>query len=107
MPFPSLPMIMTRASRPARMRPCSNSSLSALWKLLSGQIGSESAKLELKWMREELRARRVAVASITSSSRKRNELEWELVELRDMVDRRMKGEPLQYILGGYGSNSLQ
>lgn len=68
-------------------------------------MGSESAELELKWMREELRARRAAVVSTTSlSSHKRDELEWELGELREMVDRRLNGEPLQYILGGYGSN---
>ena len=90
---------------PARARPFSNSALSALRERLSGQMGSESAELELKWMREELRARRAAVAPETSSpSRGRDDLEWELGELRKMVHRRMKDEPLQYILGGYGSN---
>ena len=69
-------------------------------------MGSESAKLELKWMREELRARRTAAAPATSSpSRRREDLDWELEELRKMVDRRMKDEPLQYILGGYHSDS--
>ena len=69
-------------------------------------MGPESAELELKWMREELRARRAAVTPATSSPpRRRKDLEWELEELGKMVDRRMKDEPLQYILGGYGSNT--
>ncbi|KAF9653815.1 S-adenosyl-L-methionine-dependent methyltransferase [Thelephora ganbajun] len=51
-------------------------------------------------MREEVRARRAAATPVTSSpSRERHDLEWELGELRKMVDRRVRGEPLQYILG--------
>jgi len=92
--------IMRQAPAPARARAFSNSLLSALRKRLNGQMGSESAELELKWMREELRARRAAVAPATSSpARWREDLDWELGELRKMVDRRMKDEPLQYILG--------
>lgn len=50
-------------------------------------------------MQEELRARRaVDGASVTPSS-SNDEGGAELGELRKMVDRRVKGEPLQYILG--------
>jgi len=68
-------------------------------------MGSESAKLELKWMREELRARRAPATSVTSSPSLGglNALGWELGELKKMVKRRLEGEPLQYILGGYGT----
>ena len=67
-------------------------------------MGFESAGLELKWMREELRRRKsVAVSAASSSPLKRNGLEWEIGELGKMVDRRLQGEPLQYILGGYGT----
>jgi hypothetical protein len=61
--------------------------------------------MELKWMREEVRTRRsvASVTAITSPTRKREDMEWEVGELRKMVDRRLKGEPLQYILGEYGS----
>ena len=105
MSFRAFPMVMRWASGPARTRPCSNSSLSALKERLGGWIGSESAELELKWMREELGARRAAAAPTNySTSHKSNELEWDLGELGEMVDRRLNGEPLQYILGGYGSN---
>jgi len=98
--------MMRRTPGPARARPFSHSLSGALLERLRAQMGSESAELELKWMREELRARRAAAAPTTSSSsRWRKDLEWELGELRKMVDRRVKGEPLQYILGGYGSNS--
>ena len=70
-------------------------------------MGSESAKLELKWMREELRTRKSAAVSATSSpSLKRNDLEWGIGELEEMVDRRLQGEPLQYILGGCDSIRL-
>ena len=55
-------------------------------------------------MREELRTRRSAAVSATSSpSLRQNDLEWEIGELGKMVDRRLQGEPLQYILGGYGA----
>lgn len=94
------------AFSPARARPFSNSQLSALWRRLSGEIGSESAKLELKWMREELRARRTAGVPTISSPPRANGLEWELGELSKMVDRRLKGEPLQYVLGGCSLNFM-
>ena len=98
-------VVMGRAFGPARMRSFSSlPSPGVLLERLSGQMGSESAKLELKWMREELGARRVAAASATSStSLRKNERGCELGELGKMVDRRLRGEPLQYILGGYGS----
>jgi len=106
MSFWAFQTMMRRAPGPARGRPFSNSLSSALRERLSGQIGSESAELELEWMRQELRARRAAAALATPSRpRKRNDFEWEMGELKKMVDRRMKDEPLQYILGGYGSNS--
>lgn len=76
--------------------------LSALLQRLSGQFGSESAELEFRWMREEVRARKTA-AAISSFSRKKDEMKWELGELENMVVRRLEGEPLQYILGEYGS----
>jgi len=68
-------------------------------------MGPESAGLELRWMCEELRARRAPATSATSSPSLEglDELEWELGELRKMVERRLEGEPLQYILGGYGT----
>jgi hypothetical protein len=107
MSFPALPTMTRRAFTPGRTRPLSDSPLSTLRERLSGQMKPESARLELKWMREEVRARRTAAASTTASpSRRRNELEWELGELRKMVERRLQGEPLQYILGGYGPTSL-
>lgn len=101
MSFPGLPVILRGTFVPVRTRPFSNSTLSALKERLSGQIGSESASLELKWMREELRTRKSAAASVTSSV-KGDDLEREIGELKKMVDRRLRGEPLQYILGGYG-----
>lgn len=64
-------------------------------------MGPESASLELKWMREELRTRNSAVAS--SPSFKGNDLERETEELGKMVERRLQGEPLQYILGECGT----
>jgi len=101
MSFPAVPMITRRVLSPARTRPFTNSPLGALRKRLNDRMGSESAKLELKWMREEVRARKAAAASaISSPSHKKDELGWELGELRKMVERRMQGEPLQYILGG-------
>lgn len=64
-------------------------------------MGSESASLELKWMREELRMRESAVPS--SPSFRRNDVEREIEELEKMVERRLQGEPLQYILGECGT----
>jgi hypothetical protein len=101
MSFPALVMMMTRREfGPARTRFLSSLPSNPLLERLSGQMGPESAELELKWMREEVRARG---ATTSSPSHKRDELGWELGELRKMVERRMEGEPLQYILGGYGS----
>ena len=56
-------------------------------------------------MREEISARRTSSDASTSPSfsRERNDVGWELGELDKMVRRRLKGEPLQYILGGYRS----
>ena len=106
MSFWAFATMMQRASGPARARSFSNSLMSVLQERLGGQMESESAELELKWMSEELRARRAAAAPVaSSSSRRKKDLEWELGELRKMVDRRVQGEPLQYILGGYDSNS--
>ena len=103
MPFAALSMRVQRALNPPSTRPCFNSPLSPLFRQLSGQIGSESAKLELKWMREEIKARRTPANASRASlpSRKRDGMEPELAELEEMVGRRLKGEPLQYILGGY------
>jgi methylase of polypeptide subunit release factors len=101
MSFPASPTITRRTFVLTRTRPFSNSALSALRKRLSGQMGSESASLELKWMREELRTRRSAVAS--SPSFKGNDLKRETEELEKMVERRLLGEPLQYILGECGT----
>ena len=103
MSFPAFPAIVRRTFVSAQMRPFSNSTLSALRERLSGRVGSESARLELKWMREELRMRQRAAASATSLHPLRwNDLDWEIGELEKMVDRRLRGEPLQYILGRYG-----
>lgn len=102
MTFAALPMVVRRTLVPARTRSFSDSPLSVLRERLSGQMGSESAKLELKWMREELRTRR-AVAASSTPLKKRNDMEWEIGELGKMVDRRLQGEPLQYILGEYGT----
>jgi len=101
MPFAAFPMRAQRTFSPARTRPFSSMPPSALLQRLSGQLGSESAKLELKWMREEIRARGAAAnaSAISSPSRKRDSVEWGLGELEKMVSRRLKGEPLQYILG--------
>lgn len=109
MPPPALGMIVRRRfGALVWTRSFSNSSLGALLERLSGHMGSESAKLELKWMREELRTRRTAATSATSSpSPKKDESGWELGELRKMVDRRLQGEPLQYILGEYGPTQLR
>ena len=98
----ALPMIMRRALGPARTRSFCDSPLNALRERLSVQMESESAELELKWMREELKMRRAA--DVAAPSPKKDELEWELGELRKMVERRIQGEPLQYILGEYGAN---
>ena len=107
MTFTALPMIARRTFVPAQTRPFSNSTLSALRERLSGHMGFELARLELKWMREELRRRKSATVSVTSlPSHKRNNLEWEIGELGKMVDRRLQGEPLQYILGGYYGTAL-
>lgn len=104
MSFPALPAIVRRTFVPAQMRAFSDSTLSALRDRLSGRMGSESARLELKWMREELRTRQCAAGSATSlHSLKRDDLDWEIGELGKMVDRRLRGEPLQYILGRYGT----
>ena len=92
-----------RAFIPGRTRPFSNTSLSALLERLSGEIGSESATMELRWMQEELRARRAVDGASATPSSSNNGGGAELGELREMVDRRVKGEPLQYILGEYGS----
>ena len=56
-------------------------------------------------MREEIRARRAVAnnSAISSPPRERDDAGWEFGELEEMVGRRLKGEPLQYILGGYGS----
>lgn len=105
MSFAALQMRAQRGSGLAWTRPLSSVPLSASLQRLSGRFGSESAKLELKWMREEIRARRTADNAfvIRSSSCKRDNVEWELGELEKMVERRLGGEPLQYILGEYGS----
>jgi len=100
MSSPVLSTLMRRILVPARTLSFSSSPLGVLRERLSGEIGSESAKLELKWMREELRTRR------TVAPLKGNDLEWEVEELGKMVDRRLQGEPLQYILGGYGTKFL-
>ena len=57
-------------------------------------------------MREEVRARKANTHTNSLPPCKVEGMEWdsELVELKKMVDRRLKGEPLQYILGGYGTN---
>jgi hypothetical protein len=102
MPFPAFPVIVRRKFVPAQTRLFSDSTLGSLKERLGGHMGAESARLELKWMREELRTRKSAAVSATpSSSLKWNDVEWETGELGKMVDRRMQGEPLQYILGGY------
>lgn len=101
MSFPASPTITRRAFVLTRTRLFSNSALSVLRKQLSDQVGFESASLELKWMREELRTRKSAVAS--SPSFKGNDLEWQTEELEKMVERRLQGEPLQYILGECGT----
>jgi len=104
MSFPALPVIVRRTFVLAQTRAFSISTLGALRERLSGRMGSESARMELKWMREELRTRQCAAASATSlPPLKRNDLDWEIGELEKMVDRRLQGEPLQYILGGYGT----
>ena len=77
-------------------RSFSNVPLRALQQRLS-KSGFESVQPELKLMREEISVRR-ASSDVPSE---RNEMEWELGELEKMVQRRLKGEPLQYILGGY------
>lgn len=107
MTWPDLPMRMQRAFGRTLTQRSSNTPLSALLERLSGQMGSESATLELKWMREEVRTRRsvASVSAITSPFRKRDDMEWEVGELAKMVNRRLKGEPLQYILGEFGSIS--
>lgn len=101
MTFAGLPIRVQRAFSLAQTRCFSSVPLSALLQRLSGRIGSESAKLELGWMREEIRVRGRAAPNASSISH----VEWEHRELEKMVDRRFEGEPLQYILGGYGSIS--
>lgn len=56
-------------------------------------------------MQEELRARRAVdgVPAAPSPSNEGGSADWELGELGKMVGRRVKGEPLQYILGECGS----
>jgi hypothetical protein len=73
-------MRMQRAFGRTLTQPFSNAPLSALLERLSGQMGSESATLELKWMREELRTQRsvASVSAITSPSRKQDDMEWEV-----------------------------
>lgn len=106
--FAVLPTRAQRVLNPVRERPFSSMPLSALWERLGGKLGPESAKLELRWMREEIRARGApASASATSSTSRKNDTKWELGELKKMVDRRLNGEPLQYILGEYGWISRQ
>lgn len=56
--------------------------VSQLSKKLASLLGRESASLELKWMRQSLKP------SGPNSS-----------QLRQMLERRLRGEPLQYILG--------
>ncbi|KAI6032835.1 S-adenosyl-L-methionine-dependent methyltransferase [Pisolithus orientalis] len=63
------------------MRSPSGNVLSQLPKKLASLLGCESARLELKWMKESLRP------SDHPST------------LQKMVERRLQGEPLQYILG--------
>lgn len=109
MSFAALPMRAQRAFGLTRARPFSSLPLNAFLQRLSGEIGSESANLELKWMREEIRARRAAenASAISPPFHEKDYLKWELGELEKMVGRRLKGEPLQYILGRYGSTSVE
>lgn len=61
---------------------------SGLLEKLSRALGPECARQELRWMRESLDDR-----DKPCIDREQHEA------MADMVDRRLKGEPLQYILG--------
>lgn len=56
-----------------------------LFTALQRTLGSQAAALELKWMRETLEDSSQVPSGAT---------------LEDMLTRRVRGEPLQYILGG-------
>lgn len=55
--------------------------------LLRRSLGAECASAELRWMRLALQESRLASSSNSP------------ITLDDMVARRVRGEPLQYILG--------
>ena len=56
-------------------------------------------------MRKEIRAHRAVAnnSAISLPPRESDDAGWEFGELEEMVGRRLKGEPLRCILGGYGS----
>lgn len=76
----------------------------SLMKDLEHTLGRQTAHRELRWMRETFNSPPPSRENVESAGRRILREHWEtLPDLGTMVKRRIEGEPLQYILGKFGS----
>lgn len=75
----------------------------SLIKDLEHALGRQTAHRELRWMRETLNSPPLYEDAESAGRRILREHRETLPDLATMVKRRIEGEPLQYILGKFGS----